>query len=331
MILDSHHGAAPAVSVTSADADTVLATRGRSFYWARYLLNPQHAARATRLYRFCRHIDDLADDAPSAELAANALDVLGNAIAHRQPISPLVADALNLMQECEIDASIMLELIRGVRSDLGIVRYADERTLLRYCYQVAGTVGIMMCHVLDVKDSAALHHAIDLGIGMQLTNICRDVAEDAVLGRRYLPATLIGDCAPSALLRPEPTLRTVITCAIDTLLAKADAYYNSGERGLHYLPPGARAAILVAAHLYRAIGERLLQHQCDYWTRRTIVPTVSKIGLTVRALLDLHIVRRTLFSDASHYSDHRQHDPLLHLPLAGLPHTVFGGEADDGR
>ena len=331
MILVRHHNAATAVSATSTDADTVLAARGRSFYWARHLLNPQHAARATRLYRFCRHIDDLADDAISAELAADALDVLSDAIAHRHAISPLVADALDLMQECEIDVSIMLELIRGVRSDVGVVQYADERSLLHYCYQVAGTVGIMMCHVLDVKDSAALHHAIDLGIGMQLTNICRDVAEDAALGRRYLPASLVGVRDPMALLQPAPSLRPMVTCAIETVLAKADAYYNSGERGLHYLPAGARAGILVAARLYRAIGKRLLQRRCDYWTRRTIVPTTHKIGLTVQALLELRIARADLSSDASHFSAHRRHDALLHVPLAGLPHTVFGGESDHGH
>lgn len=331
MILGSHDHAAIDVNATRADADAVLATRGRSFYWARHLLNPQHAARATRLYRFCRHIDDLADDALSPELAADALHVLSDAIAQRHAISALVADALNLMQECEIDASIMLELIRGVQSDLGVVRTVDEQSLLHYCYQVAGTVGIMMSHVLDVKDSAALHHAIDLGIGMQLTNICRDVAEDAALGRRYLPATLVGDRDPSLLLRPGPSVRPVVTGAIETLLAKADAYYDSGERGLHYLPPGARAGILVAARLYRAIGKRLLQRRCDYWTRRTVVPTSSKIGLTVQALLDLRIVRRTFLSGALHSSGHRRHDALLHVPLAGLPHTVFGGERDHVR
>ena len=100
MNLDTGHQTV--TRAATAEADEVLATRGRSFYWARYLLNAQHAARATRLYRFCRHIDDLADEASSAELAARALDELAFAIGQRQALCPLVADALDLMHECEI-------------------------------------------------------------------------------------------------------------------------------------------------------------------------------------------------------------------------------------
>lgn len=334
MMLDAYRVGTAVDAATLADATNILATRGRSFYWARRLLNQRHAERATRLYRFCRHIDDLADEAPSSELAAKALDILSDAILHGHAISPLVADALALMDECEIDPSTMLELIRGVRSDLTLVRYADERSLLHYCYRVAGTVGIMMCHVLDVKDRIALHHAIDLGIGMQLTNICRDVAEDAMLDRRYLPATLVGKCEPSALRLPDQNLRPVVTQAVRTLLTKADAYYNSGEHGLHFLPSGAQAGILVAARLYRAIGVRLLRSGGDYWTRRTIVPTTSKISLTLRALYDLRfdhsLARSASFTAVSQSAGRRRHDAFLHVPLAGLPHTVFSSGVDHG-
>ena len=334
MMLDAYRVGSGAADATLADATKILATRGRSFYWARRLLNQRHAERATRLYRFCRHIDDLADEAPSPELAAKALDVLSDAILHRHAISPLVADALALMAECEIEPSIMLELICGVRSDLTLVRCADERSLLHYCYRVAGTVGIMMCHALDVKDRATLHHAIDLGIGMQLTNICRDVAEDATLGRRYLPATLVGDCEPSALAMPDQNLRPIVTQAVRTLLTKADAYYDSGEHGLHFLPSGAQAGILVAARLYRAIGVRLLRQDGDYWTGRTVVPTTSKISLTLRALYDLRfdhsLAHNTSMTDTSRIGGHQRHDAFLHVPLAGLPHTVFSSDVDHG-
>lgn len=308
-----------------ADAERILAARGRSFYWARHLLGTQHAARATRLYRFCRYIDDLADETPSAALATQALDALSNALLHHYAITPLVADALALMHECEIDTSIMLELIQGVRSDLAVVRIADENSLLRYCYQVAGTVGIMMCRVLDVDDDAALRHAIDLGIAMQLTNICRDVAADAILDRRYLPASLVGDCDPAALLIPDAALRPYVTVAVESLLIKAEAYYRSGEDGLHYLPAGARAGILVAARLYRGIGRRLQRSDHDYWTGRTTIPTRAKLGLTMRALFDLGLGAGALAAEPSR----RQHDALLHVPLAGLPFTVFCGRADD--
>ena len=76
--------------------------------------------------------------------------------------------------------------------DAETVRVADEAELLRYCYRAAGTVGLMMCRVLDAPEPAAAAHAVDLGIAMQLTNLCRDVADDARMGRRYLPASLTG-------------------------------------------------------------------------------------------------------------------------------------------
>ncbi|MBC7500813.1 MAG: phytoene/squalene synthase family protein [Herminiimonas sp.] len=315
----------PAGAGSFADANTVLATHGRSFYWARSLLGKRHAVRATRLYRFCRYIDDLADESASVELAAQALDELSAAILHQHAMNPLVADALALMRECGIDPSIMLELIRGVQSDLVMVRFADENSLLRYCYRVAGTVGIMMCRVLDVGDEAALPHAIDLGIGMQLTNICRDVADDAVLGRRYLPASLVGDCEPAALLIPDAVLRPAVTNAVAALLTKAEAYYQSGEDGLHYLPAGARTGILVAARLYRAIGRRLDRRSHDYWTHRTVVPPLAKMRVTLRAVFDLGIGHGALSYRGSKTAsaECRRHDPQLHVALTGLPHTVF--------
>ena len=313
-----------------ADANTVLATRGRSFYWARHLLGARHATRATRLYRFCRHIDDLADEATSPASAKQSLDQLQQALIQQHATDPLVADALALMHECGIDCAVMLALIQGVESDLEEVRIADESSLLRYCYQVAGTVGIMMCRVLDVDDDMALRHAIDLGIAMQLTNICRDVAADAALQRRYLPASLVGDCAPITLLVPGAETRATVTVAISRLLAKAEVYYRSGEQGLHYLPAGARAGILVAARLYRAIGRRLQQRGHDYWTARTTVGTATKLGLTLLALLDLTTARDPRMQTGTRRSALQtcQHDALLHVPLAGLPFTVFGGRAD---
>ena len=323
----------PATGVGALDAETVLATRGRSFYWARHLLGARHAARATRLYRFCRYVDDLADDASSVEEAAQALAALGDAIKCQHAVSPLVADMLELMRECGIDAAVVLELIDGVRTDLGSVRFADENALLRYCYQVAGTVGVMMCGVLDVADQAAFYHAIDLGIAMQLTNICRDVAEDAALGRRYLPASLVGHCEPSVLEEPDRRLRPVVDATIAALLARAETYYRSGEAGLPYLPAGARAAILVAARLYRAIGRCVRRRRPDADLRRITVAPTAKIALTLQALCQLGLLPRGLprHRPLSSGIDRCRHDALLHVPLAGLPLTVFAdGKIHDG-
>ena len=267
-----------------AAADQLLARHGRSFHWARRLLGTRHAERATRLYGFCRRIDDLADDAASPAAAHAALDTVRRALDTGRSDDAEVRDMLQLMDSCHIDASIPLELIRGVRSDLGDVRFADMDELLRYCYRVAGTVGLMMTAALDVTEPEALPHAIDLGIAMQLTNICRDVRDDALLGRRYLPATLVGELAPAALVDPSVAVRATATHALCTLLDLADRFYASGELGLRFLPAGARTGILVAARVYRGIGLVLREREYDCWSSRAMVGNGGKVAITLGAL-----------------------------------------------
>ena len=267
-----------------AAADRLLTLHGRSFHWARRLLGARHAQRATRLYGFCRRIDDLADDATSPVTAHAALDTIKRALKCGWSDDAEVRDMLQLMDSCHIDASIPLELIRGVGSDLGEVRVADMDELLRYCYRVAGTVGVMMTSALDVTAPEALPHAIDLGIAMQLTNICRDVRDDALLGRRYLPATLVGELTPAALIDPSSEVRATATHALCTLLDLADRFYASGEQGLRYLPAGARTGILVTARVYRGIGTVLREREYDCWSSRAMVGIGGKAAITLRAL-----------------------------------------------
>lgn len=295
-------------------ADTLRA-KGRSFYWAGHLLNATHAARATRLYGFCRYVDDLADEATCVEQAQRALARLSDDIAAGLSDDSATRDVLALMAECAIDPVLMLELIRGVASDLLPVRIADDADLLRYCYRVAGTVGLMMCQLLDVRDEAALRHALDLGIGMQLTNICRDVSEDARAGRRYLPASRVGALAPQLLIAPSAALQPLLRQCVAGLLAQADGYYRSGEQGLPYLPLRARGAILVAARLYRAIGTQLRRQDYAFWQARAVVPARTKAVLTVHALCSLPLA-------SPRWRARPRHDPALHSHFADLPYAL---------
>lgn len=267
-----------------AAADGLLARRGHSFHWARRLLSARHAERATRLYGFCRRIDDVADEATDAVTALAALAVIRRALQTGDCDDAGTADMLQLMRTCGIDPAVPLELIRGVEGDLGDVRVADMNELLRYCYRVAGTVGLMMTAALDVNTIEALPHAIDLGIAMQLTNICRDVRDDAILGRRYLPAELVGPLEPAALIAPTPAVRATVTDALRMLLDTADRHYVSGEQGLRHLPAGARTGILVAARAYRGIGAVLRERGFDCWSSRAAVSAAGKVAITLRAL-----------------------------------------------
>lgn len=294
-----------------AAADAVLSSKGRSFHWARRLLRPVHAERATRLYGFCRRVDDLADEAQSPELARASLHAIERSLQSGISNDPLVSDTLMLLQECEIDPAIPISLIHGVMSDLDEVQVTTVPDLLRYCYRVAGTVGLMMSAALDVHDVKASHHAIDLGIAMQLTNLCRDVQQDALAGRRYLPASLVGALEPNRLIRPSAEDRLIVSKTIETLLDLADIYYRSGEAGLGFLPANARSAMLVAVRVYQAIGHKLRARSFDYWTARVVVPTRDKAVISAQALLSWH-VRHVIARPIG------MHQQSLHVALAGL-------------
>lgn len=293
-------------------AGDILALKGRSFHWARRLMSKTHAARATRLYALCRYLDDLSDEATSQAEARVALAAARQAIETGNTTNSVLRDGLSLMSECAIEASIVLELIHGISTDLEPVRMANEAELLRYSYRVAGTVGLMMCRVLDVTDPAALAHAVDLGIAMQLTNISRDISEDAEAGRRYLPANLVGELAPAELISPTKSLQPLVRSSLKHLLDLADQFYQSGELGLPYLPFRARCGILVAARVYRAIGTRLRQRDCDYWTGRVVVSDWEKGGISLRALMPLPL--RFDF-----WKCRTTHAAELHRHLIGLP------------
>jgi phytoene synthase len=265
-------------------ANAVLAAKGRSFYWASHFLGTLHAHRATRLYRLCRHIDDIADEGPSLPDAIVDLNAIVQAIRSGVSDDIIIEDGMQLFKECDIDPAVFIELIAGVQSDLLPVNMPDMDALLHYCYQVAGTVGLMMCKALDTHHKAAFAHAVDLGIAMQLTNICRDITADAAMGRRYLPASLVGNLTPDDLLNPSEAVRKTVQSAISRLLALADTYYLSGEQGLFHLPLGARAGILLSARIYQGIGKELQRRQLCFWGKRVVVSTARKCLISAGAL-----------------------------------------------
>ena len=174
----------------NSQAKQVLARNGKSFYWASLFLGSELADRAARLYQFCRFVDDLADGdlpdrldslediragskRPSTSCCGNHSRAGGfYCPSHRNQYSP----------QCRRRTT------RRHAPDQHPTALETEAELLRYCHAVAGTVGLMMCRVLNCQHARADAFAIDLGVAMQLTNIARDVLEDAKMDRRYLPA-----------------------------------------------------------------------------------------------------------------------------------------------
>lgn len=294
----------------------MLSEKARSFRWAAQFLSSHRHNDAAILYAFCRLVDDTADEAESIEQARQGLDDLTHQLLGQQSPSDLMIAFMDMSARCQLHLEWALELIAGVRSDLGTVRFYDDVELLRYCYRVAGTVGLMMCAVLDVEDEMAYPYAIDLGIGMQLTNICRDVAEDAAMGRVYLPEVRLNYHGVDTQSLLDGTASTESTSrVVRDLLTLADVYYESGEQGMRFIPTRSRVAIMVASRVYRAIGVRLKKNGCDALAGRTIVPWTGKSVWVANALGRLtlpHNLGLTPLID---------HDHKLHVALDGLPGT----------
>lgn len=289
----------------SSSAESILASKGKSFHWARRLLGKVHSDRATRLYRLCRYIDDLGDEGNSIEFSRQKLLDAKNAISLGYSDNEVLCDGLNLINECRIDKNILLDLIAGVDSDTQQVRIENKDALLRYCYQVAGTVGLMMSMALDTHEEAAYPFAIDLGIAMQITNICRDIKEDALVNRRYIPSGLVKNLEPISLIFPNDQQINFVRDAVAKLLNCAEKYYASGERGLSYLPLKARLSILVAARVYREIGRELRKQNYEYWHRRVVISTPRKIAITIQSLF-------AILFNVNFWKHPIKHDATLH-------------------
>jgi phytoene synthase len=292
----------------------ILANKGKTFFWAKFLLNQQHATKAVRLYRFCRYVDDVGDESENSNSAKKILIQIIEELRSGNSNHPVIRDAINLFNEVQIDIDIPISLIKGIVSDLSLVRIKDESSLLVYCYQVAGTVGLMMSKILDIQDSRAYAHAIDLGIAMQITNICRDVREDAQMNRRYLPASLIGDIEPSMLINPDIKTQERIRSALMIMLGNADKYYQSGYHGLCFLPIRARLGIAIASGLYKHIGTHLRNKNYACWSFRSVIPKKIKLILTLK-ILSLGLI-------TPHFYFHlKTHNSQLHRSIKKIVHS----------
>ncbi|MGB2321255.1 MAG: phytoene/squalene synthase family protein [Candidatus Puniceispirillaceae bacterium] len=305
------------MSNESLTSEQSLAANGKSFHWARRFLGARMGNDAARLYAFCRLLDDMADG--DIENGPARLRAIRDDLAAGRPgDDPALQAFLPLMAEKRFPAEVLVALIDGLLEDqLDMVALADEAALLRYAYRVAGTVGLLMCHVLDCHAPAARAHAIDLGIAMQLTNIARDVLEDADMNRRYIPGDWVGGATPADILAaaqaPGSDVHADVTNAVARLLDIAETFYASGAQGYRYLPWRAHLSIAIAARVYRQIGVQLLATGCAWHQGRQVTSGTTKLRCSAVALASLG----TWFGAAEGC-----HDQRLHLALRGLPYVA---------
>jgi 15-cis-phytoene synthase len=267
-----------------------IARHSKSFALASKLLPGSVRRDALVLYAYCRRADDAVDLAPCAEqpaalaaLRAELDAVYGASAGERDPVTSAFAE---VVRRHKIPRDYPQALIAGMEMDVAGMRYRRWSDVQHYSYCVAGTVGRMMCHVMGVSDERALQHAEDLGIAMQLTNICRDVLEDWQRDRLYLPADVLERYGAggvfTALGGPLPK-QAGLGLAIEHVLDRADDFYRSGDAGLRYLSPRCRLAIRTARLVYSGIGDELRARGCDPRIGRVFVTTPRKLALAARA------------------------------------------------
>lgn len=304
---DGRTSSAPAPDASAiaiAIAKGVLATKSKSFALASKLLPSESRDDVAILYAWCRYADDAIDLAPVEERAA-ALERLRRELDDAYAsvsTGDAVIDAFGaLARKRAIPRAYPDALLDGFAMDVARARYETLDDLLLYCFRVAGVVGAMMCHVIGLSESSALRPAVHLGIAMQLTNVCRDVAEDAADGRVYLPATMLG-VDPAAIVACTAKHRTDVVRTVAALLHLADGFYRSADGGMRALPWRAALAVRTARLVYAAIGDRLARASFDPLRGRVFVPLLFKLWLVLRAVvataLELPARARRRFSPA---------------------------------
>ena len=253
-----------------------IKSEGKSFYWASFFLPKKNRIAASRLYSICRYLDDVADN--SKLDTSSQIKNIFNQIKENES-----SEINTFFKKNNINLGILKDLIDGLISDQQNVRVTDEKELIDYSYKVAGTVGLMMLPIINTKDAEARKHAIDLGIAMQLTNIARDVYEDAKMNRLYLPKEWLGQVSVSDLIdnKLDDQKKRLIELSIKNLIELSDKFYANGFSGMKFIPLRTRLAIFFAAKIYKGIGEKIKSGGYVYKLERIYLNKLEKLWITI--------------------------------------------------
>lgn len=296
----------PPAGLEEAYASAERTTRhwARSFHFASRFLPVEKRRAVFALYDYCRHVDNLVDRRGdrSAEEVERELDRLASLVKRmhggERPREWRWVALWDTLDRYPVPLAPLLELIEGVRTDLGPVRMADFQSLYRYCVQVAGGVGLMLGPILGAPAEGFREYGVGLGVAMQLTNILRDVAEDLDEDRIYFPQDELAAHGIN-----EASLRTRrMTPAFRRFLAfqvlRARYYFGLGDAVVDLFPAdGSRLTVRLMQRTYAGILDQLERRQLDVFRGRVFVSSPRK----------LLILGRTLLSDAPALAGSSQH------------------------
>ena len=216
-----------------------LSIYAKSFNWAGFFLPKHTYQNCSKLYSFCRILDNIADDQDTIASKEQKFKDFKQLYLKNNSNNSIVEDMKELEKNYDISKNVINDLFDGIESDIKeIVKFKSEKDLLLYSYRVAGTVGLMMAKILGVKTITSLKAAINLGVAMQLTNISRDVIEDSINNRFYIHHSMDD---------------------IKSTIKISEVFYDNSFYSIKEIPINLRFAILVARRVYRKIGHKIMK------------------------------------------------------------------------
>lgn len=263
----------------------------KSFAAASRLFDPETRRSAVMLYAWCRHCDDVIDGQEGGrdavpvsvdEVRARLKGLIEqtHAVYAGQPArTPAFAAFQDVVRRHDLRKAYALDHLAGFAMDVEDRRYETLDDLLEYCYHVAGVVGLMMAQVMGVQDDPTLDRACDLGLAFQLTNIARDIVEDAAIGRCYLPMQWLQELQVPRARMADAEFRPALAVLAARLVDLAEPYYQSAEAGISALPRRSAWAVATAKGVYREIGVKVKAAGASAWDQRVSTSKADKLRL----------------------------------------------------
>jgi phytoene synthase len=261
---------------------------GSSFYYSFIFLPHERRRAITALYAFCREVDDVVDECTDENVARTTLAwwrVQVAKIYNGKPQHPVAIALVPLVKQFNLAQEHLLEIIDGMEMDLDQHQYADFKSLQLYCYRVASVVGLLAAEIFGYSERKTLKYAHDLGIALQLTNIIRDVGEDARRGRIYLPLDEMAQFGvhTSDILDLRETNK--FHELMQFQIARAQGFYDQALAELPAVDCKAQRTGLIMAVIYRTTLEEVVHSGCHVLRERVSLPPLRKLWLALKIWL----------------------------------------------
>ena len=267
-------------------AKNYLSIYAKSFNWAGFFLPKKIYQKCSHLYDFCRSLDDIADQELSLDIKIEQFNEFKNNFKNKNFDNPIIKNMHQLINNFGISVKIVYDLFDGVESDLkNKVIINSKKELLIYSYRVAGTVGLMMAKIINVKIENSLKSAIDLGIAMQLTNIMRDLQEDSERDRIYIPQDEMAQFGYKETDMLKGQINDNFRQLMQFQVERARSYFDSGINLLDFLQDDAIGCTAILHKLYSRILDRIEKKEYDVFSNRVSLTGFEKIMIMSRFFL----------------------------------------------